>query len=84
MEELREQKAELERTVAELKQKSEQAERRSSELREAEEKKHAEEIQFLKKTNQQLKVIEIYCVLLHTALMLSLSFVIFIRLNSKG
>ena len=84
MEELREQKAELERTVAELKQKSEQAERRSSELREAEEKKHAEEIQFLKKTNQQLKVIEIYYVLLHTALMLSLSFVIFRRLNSKG
>ncbi|XP_033336905.2 putative inner dynein arm light chain, axonemal Dnali1 [Megalopta genalis] len=53
--ELRVQKAELEKTVAELKQKYDQAQRRSSELREAEEKKHAEEIQFLKKTNQQLK-----------------------------
>lgn len=55
-EELRVQKTELERTVAELRQKSEQAERRAAELREAEEKKHMEEIQFLKKTNQQLKV----------------------------
>ncbi|XP_001603164.2 axonemal dynein light intermediate polypeptide 1 isoform X1 [Nasonia vitripennis] len=54
-EELRLQKSELERTVAELKQKFDQAERRAAELREAEEKKHMEEIQFLKKTNQQLK-----------------------------
>ncbi|KAG8037708.1 hypothetical protein G9C98_005919 [Cotesia typhae] len=54
-EELRLQKAELEKTVAELRQKFDQAERRSAELREAEEKKHNEEIQFLKKTNQQLK-----------------------------
>ncbi|XP_050574145.1 axonemal dynein light intermediate polypeptide 1 [Bombus affinis] len=53
--ELQLQKAELEKTVIELKQKSEQAERRAAELREAEEKKHMEEIQFLKKTNQQLK-----------------------------
>lgn len=50
------QKAELEKAVVELKQKFEQAERRAAELREAEEKKHMEEIQFLKKTNQQLKV----------------------------
>ena len=50
------QKAELEKTNAELKQKFEQAEKRAAELREAEEKKHMEEIQFLKKTNQQLKV----------------------------
>lgn len=57
--ELQLQKAELEKTVAELKQKFEQAERRSAELREAEEKKYTEEIQFLKKTNQQLKVY--YC-----------------------
>ncbi|XP_015597937.1 axonemal dynein light intermediate polypeptide 1 [Cephus cinctus] len=54
-EELRVQKAELEKTVAELRQKFEQAERRAAELREAEDKKHTEEIQFLKKTNQQLK-----------------------------
>ncbi|XP_076297037.1 33 kDa inner dynein arm light chain, axonemal-like [Lasioglossum baleicum] len=53
--ELRVQKAELEKTVAELKQKYDQAQKRSTELREAEEKKHTEEIQFLKKTNQQLK-----------------------------
>ncbi|XP_076672889.1 putative inner dynein arm light chain, axonemal Dnali1 [Andrena cerasifolii] len=53
--ELQLQKAELEKTVAELKQKFEQAEKRAAELREAEEKKHMEEIQFLKKTNQQLK-----------------------------
>ncbi|XP_020712158.2 33 kDa inner dynein arm light chain, axonemal isoform X1 [Athalia rosae] len=54
-EELRLQKAELEKNVAELRQRSEQAEIRATELREAEEKKHSEEIQFLKKTNQQLK-----------------------------
>ncbi|XP_008547929.1 33 kDa inner dynein arm light chain, axonemal [Microplitis demolitor] len=54
-EELKLQKTELEKTVAELRQKFDQAERRSAELREAEEKKHNEEIQFLKKTNQQLK-----------------------------
>lgn len=53
--ELRAQKADLEKTVAELKQKFDQAERRAAELREAEGKKHLEEIQFLKKTNQQLK-----------------------------
>ncbi|CAK9795353.1 33 kDa inner dynein arm light chain, axonemal [Anthophora quadrimaculata] len=53
--ELQLQKAELEKAVVELKQKFEQAERRAAELREAEEKKHMEEIQFLKKTNQQLK-----------------------------
>lgn len=54
--ELQSQKVELEKTVLEFKQKFEQAERRAAELREAEEKKHVEEIQFLKKTNQQLKV----------------------------
>ncbi|XP_063995444.1 33 kDa inner dynein arm light chain, axonemal isoform X2 [Diachasmimorpha longicaudata] len=54
--ELRAQKTELEKAVTELRQKFEQSERRAAELREAEEKKHTEEIQFLKKTNQQLKV----------------------------
>ncbi|XP_032691487.1 axonemal dynein light intermediate polypeptide 1 [Odontomachus brunneus] len=54
-EELQLQKVELEKTVAELRLKFDQAERRSAELREAEEKKHMEEVQFLKKTNLQLK-----------------------------
>lgn len=54
--ELRKQKIELEKIVAELRQKLEQTERSATELREAEEKKHMEEIQFLRKTNQQLKV----------------------------
>ncbi|XP_043248299.1 putative inner dynein arm light chain, axonemal Dnali1 [Colletes latitarsis] len=53
--ELQSQKTDLEKTVAELKQKFEQIQKRAAELREAEEKKHMEEIQFLKKTNQQLK-----------------------------
>ncbi|XP_046436603.1 33 kDa inner dynein arm light chain, axonemal isoform X2 [Neodiprion pinetum] len=53
--ELRVQKVELEKNVAELRQKFEQAETRAAEVREAEDKKHSEEIQFLKKTNQQLK-----------------------------
>ncbi|XP_012226484.1 putative inner dynein arm light chain, axonemal [Linepithema humile] len=55
VEELRLQKIELEKTIAELRLKFDQAERRSAELREAEEKKHTEEVQFLKKTNLQLK-----------------------------
>ncbi|KYN13023.1 PREDICTED: axonemal dynein light intermediate polypeptide 1 [Trachymyrmex cornetzi] len=54
-EELKLQKIELERTVAELRLKYDQSEKRSAELREAEEKKHMEEVQFLKKTNMQLK-----------------------------
>ncbi|XP_077266446.1 putative inner dynein arm light chain, axonemal Dnali1 isoform X2 [Temnothorax americanus] len=54
-EELRLQKIDLEKTVAELRLKYDQSEKRSAELREAEEKKHMEEVQFLKKTNLQLK-----------------------------
>ena len=42
--------------VNELKAKCEQIEKRAAEQRAVEEKKHAEEIQFLKRTNQQLKV----------------------------
>lgn len=53
---LRDDKAELERQLLDQRTKAEQMERRSSELRAAEEKKHTEEITFLKKTNQQLKV----------------------------
>ncbi|KAK6626816.1 hypothetical protein RUM44_009293 [Polyplax serrata] len=55
VEKLMEEKADLERQVADLRAKAEQVERRFNELRQAEEKKHNEEIQFLKKTNQQLK-----------------------------
>ncbi|KAJ8977692.1 hypothetical protein NQ317_005425 [Molorchus minor] len=52
---LRNQKVELEQQIIDLKQKAEQAERRAAETRLAEERKHTEEIAFLKKTNQQLK-----------------------------
>ena len=55
---------ELERQVNELKAKCEQTEKRAQEQRQVEEKKHAEEIQFLKRTNQQLKVttvLYLYC-----------------------
>jgi len=48
-------KNELERTVNELKAKCEAIEKREAERRQVEEKKHSEEIQFLKRTNQQLK-----------------------------
>lgn len=57
---LKEAKKDLEKTVIELRMRAEQIERRGNEAREAEEKKHNEEISFLKKTNQQLKV----CILL--------------------
>jgi len=49
-------KRDLERQLNELKLKFEQAERSAAEQRQVDEKKHAEEIQFLKRTNQQLKV----------------------------
>jgi dynein light intermediate chain len=48
-------KQELERQVNELKAKCDQIEKRAIEQRQVEEKKHSEEIQFLKRTNQQLK-----------------------------
>ncbi|KAL2726271.1 hypothetical protein V1477_018085 [Vespula maculifrons] len=53
--ELRQQKTEVENTLTELRHKFDLAEKRSAELKEAEEKKYTEEIQFLKKTNLQLK-----------------------------
>lgn len=53
---LKSQKLELEQQITDLKQKAEQADRRAAETRLAEERKHTEEITFLKKTNQQLKV----------------------------
>jgi len=55
IEDLEEQKVEYERQLAELRMKVEQVERRANEQRQAEEKKHTEEIQFLKRANQQLK-----------------------------
>ena len=53
---LEDEKRDLERQVNELKAKCEQIEKRAQEQRQVEEKKHNEEIQFLKRTNQQLKV----------------------------
>ena len=53
---LEEEKLELEKQVNELKAKCDAIEKRETERRAIEEKKHAEEIQFLKRTNQQLKV----------------------------
>lgn len=46
----------MEQQVLELKAKCEAIEKRESERRAMEERKHAEEIAFLKKTNVQLKV----------------------------
>jgi len=48
-------KRDLERQVAELKSRMEQMERREAERRSLDERKHAEEVAFLKKTNVQLK-----------------------------
>ena len=56
IQELEQDKRDLERQVNELKAKCEQIEKRAAEQRAVEEKKHTEEIQFLKRTNQQLKV----------------------------
>merc|ERR1712216_1124863 len=52
---LEQEKKELERQVQDLKAKCEAIEKRESERRALEEKKHAEEIAFLKRTNAQLK-----------------------------
>ena len=48
-------KKDLERQVLELKAKAEAIEKREGERRALEEKKHAEEVQFLKRTNASLK-----------------------------
>lgn len=52
---LQEQNEELQAQVNALKAKCEEIEKREAERRQAEERKHAEELQFLKRTNQQLK-----------------------------
>lgn len=49
-------KKNLDRQVNELKEKCEQIEKHAAEQRQVEEKKHQDEIQFLKLNNQQLKV----------------------------
>lgn len=60
---LQEEKVEVEHQLIDLRQKAEQNERRAEEIRIAEEKKHNEEISFLKKTNIQLKVISLVLLL---------------------
>jgi dynein light intermediate chain len=47
----------MEQTALELKAKCEAIEKREQERRAMEDRKHAEEISFLKKTNVQLKVL---------------------------
>uniref|UniRef100_A0A8C5Q5J7 Axonemal dynein light intermediate polypeptide 1 n=1 Tax=Leptobrachium leishanense TaxID=445787 RepID=A0A8C5Q5J7_9ANUR len=53
--ELEQERRELERQLSEQKARCEAIERREAERRQLEDIKHAEEIQFLKRTNQQLK-----------------------------
>lgn len=55
IEELEEEKRVLEKLVNEERARCDAIEKRESEKQQLEEKKHAEEVQFLKKTNQQLK-----------------------------
>ena len=52
---LEEDKANLEKEVSDLKRTCEMIEKRASEQKIADEKNHSEEINFLKRTNQQLK-----------------------------
>ena len=56
VEELKSEKQKLLEQLEEVKAAAEQAEKRREEMRALEEKKHNEEIQFLKRTSQQLKV----------------------------
>ena len=52
---LEEEKAALEKEVSDLKRSCEMIEKRAAEQKIADEKNHGEEINFLKRTNQQLK-----------------------------
>lgn len=54
--ELEAEKKRLENQISAMKIKADQTMRRNAELRASEDKKHAEEIVFLKKTSAQLKV----------------------------
>lgn len=53
--ELDAEKKALENVIEDMKMRNEQNERRNAELHAAEEKRHSEEVSFLKKTNSQLK-----------------------------
>merc|ERR1712159_497847 len=55
LKQLEAEKKDFERQIQDLKSKCEAIEKRESERRALEEKKHAEEVAFLKKSNQQLK-----------------------------
>uniref|UniRef100_A0A182FA35 Uncharacterized protein n=2 Tax=Anopheles albimanus TaxID=7167 RepID=A0A182FA35_ANOAL len=55
IQQLEQEKEALQNSISDMKIKADQAERRNAELRASEEKKHSEEIAFLKKTNAQLK-----------------------------
>jgi dynein light intermediate chain len=56
LQQLEAEKSDLERSVAELKLKCEVIETRENERRAAEERKHADEVTYLKKYTEQLKV----------------------------
>lgn len=56
MQQLEAEKGDLERGVAELKMKCEAIEARENERRATEERKHADEVSYLKKYTEQLKV----------------------------
>jgi dynein light intermediate chain, axonemal len=56
VQQLETEESDLERNVAELKMKCEAIETRENERRAAEEKKHADEVAYLKKYTEQLKV----------------------------
>ncbi len=57
--EIANEKEELDLATVDLQTKMEEMERKFAEQRENEEKKHGEEIQFLKRANQQIKVIRV-------------------------
>ena len=56
IEKLKEENARLKDQVDELQQRVKQMDRRNTEIRQAEQKKYEDQLQFLKRTNQQLKV----------------------------
>lgn len=64
-------KKELERQLKEIKANTELAEKKMLEQRLVDEKRHAEEINFLKKTNQQMKVRQCSSISSHLSIVLS-------------
>lgn len=57
---LQAEKRQLQEKIDELEEKARQVDRRNTEIRLAEQKKYEDEMQFLRRTNQQLKVIFIF------------------------